>query len=260
MAFRGKKVVVTGGGSGIGAALVAAFRAEGAEVCVFDLPGRSGQGQIDCDVSNETALCEAIDTACKRMSTIDIYVSNAGVLSGQPGGAASASNADWARCWSVNVMAHVYAARAVLPGMAGRGGGRFCIVASAAGLLNQIGDAAYSATKHAALSFAESLAIAHDGDGIKFSVVCPQYVATPLIGLSEENAGGGLLTAQDVADVTLNAMEQGRFLVLPHPQVADFARKRAKDHDAWIKGMIRLRRKALDRFGDSRADRYYRLV
>ena len=263
MAFRGKAAVVTGGASGIGAAIAAGLETDGAKVCVLDLPEAVAGGPgIACDVSDETALCRAIDSAEVRIGPLDIFVSNAGVLSDQRGGAASASNADWARCWSVNVMAHVYAARRVVPAMIARGGGHFVIVASAAGLLNQIGDAAYSATKHAAVSFADSLAISHRHEGLSVSVVCPQYVATLLIGLSEADAAerDTLLTAQDVAEVTLAAMADGRFLVLPHPDVARFAQARALDHDGWIEGMIRLRNRAQDRFGDTRPDRFYRLL
>ena len=171
-------------------------------------------------------------------------------------------NKDWALCWSVNVMAHVYAARALLPRMRARGHGHFVIVASAAGLLNQIGDPAYSATKHAAVSFAESLAITHASDGIGVTLVCPQYVATPLIGLPDAEAekSDTLLSADEVADSTLKAVADGSFLVLPHPEVRDYAVSRARDHDRWIEGMSRLRQKAIGTFGDDRPIRFYRLL
>ena len=264
MQIRGKKVVVTGGESGIGKALVDQLRQAGATVCIFDTSAGEVRDplHITCDVSDETAVRRAIKQAKENMGRIDIYVSNAGVLSEQPEGAVSASNADWARCWSVNVMAHVYSGRALLPEMTKRGSGYFVVVASAAGLLNQIGDAAYSATKHAAVSFAESLAIWHGPDGVGVSLVCPQYVATSLIGLSAEDAASkeSLLTAEDVALSILQAVEAGQFLVLPHPQVAAYALSRAQDHEEWIKGMIRLKKRALDRFGDARPERFYQLL
>ncbi len=264
MQVRGKNVVVTGGANGIGKALADQFRRAGATVCIIDRAGleEDDPHQVLCDVSDEPSLQLAIAEVRKRIGPVDIYVSNAGVLSDQPDGAASASNEDWARCWSINVMAHVFAARALLPEIAARGGGHFVIVASAAGLLNQIGDAAYSATKHAAVSFAESLAITHGPDGLGVSVVCPQYVATSLIGLTAEEAKSRdtLLTAEDVAQVILQAVEQDQFMILPHQQVSKYARSRAQDHDAWIEGMKRLRKQALDSFGDARPERFYRLL
>ena len=159
-------------------------------------------------------------------------------------------------------MAHVYAARAVLPGMIERGSGYLVQVTSAAGLLNQIGDAAYSATKHAAVSFGESLAITHREDGIKVSIVCPQYVATPLIGLGPEDAQdhSGLLSADEVAQSILSAVERDAFLTLPHPEVARFAQVRAQDHDGWIKGMRKLRARAIAELGQTGPAGMYRLL
>ena len=157
-------------------------------------------------------------------------------------------------------MAHVHAARAVIPGMVARGAGHFVIVASAAGLLNQIGDAPYSATKHSAVSFAESLAITYHGTGLGVSVVCPQYVATPLIELSRADARGSLLTADEVAQCVVLTMKENRFMVLPHPEVRDYALNRARNYDGWIAGMAKLRQRAIDEFGDVRPAEMYKLV
>jgi NAD(P)-dependent dehydrogenase (short-subunit alcohol dehydrogenase family) len=219
-------------------------------------------GHIPCDVADEGELIAVLDDIEKQIGPIDIYVSNAGVLSEQKAGVGSASNADWVQCWNVNLMAHVYAARHLVPKMTAGGGGHFVIVASAAGLLNQIGDAAYSATKHAAVSFAESLAITHGEDGVGVTLACPQYVATPLIGLGSEDTAQyeSLLTADEVAQAILSAVEQGAFLALPHPEVARFAQMRAQDHDGWIKGMRRLRARAISEFGEAGPAALYRLL
>ena len=264
MDFRNKTVVVTGGSQGIGAALAHAFEAKGASVWVLDQAvEKQPQNRrfLACDVSDFDALAKALGVI-RAAGEIDIYVSNAGVMRDQPSHAASASLADWSRCWSVNVMAHVHAAKILLPRMIERQSGYFVIVASAAGLLNQIGDAAYSATKHAAVSFADSLAITHGDDGIGVSVVCPQYVATLLIGLDESDARDSdtLLSADEVANVVLQAVSERRFLVLPHPDVARYAEFRAKDHDAWIEGMRKLRRSAEAGFGRVDPKDFYKLV
>ena len=259
--FADKSVVVTGGSQGIGAALVSHLRQAGARVAVLDLQEtHNADLSLICDASDEKALIGAIEKAEKTLGPVDIFVSNAGVLS--KSGDALGSDADWESCWRVNVMAHVYAARAVLPGMVARGSGWIVNVASAAGLLNQIGDAAYSATKHAAVSFSESLAITHGADGIGVSVVCPQYVATPLIGLSDADAEGSnsLLTADEVAVCIMQAIVDKKFMVLPHEAVHGFAGLRAQDHDRWIAGMQRLRQRALDETGRADPEAIYRLI
>ena len=261
----GRTVVVTGGASGIGAALVQGFKAQGADVWVLDMAreaARDPDRYLMCDVTDASALGTALDKVCSVSGEVDIYVSNAGVMSRDLGDIERSSIADWERCWSVNVMAHVHAVQAVLPAMRSRGCGHFVIVASAAGLLNQIGDAAYSATKHAAVSFADSLAIEHGDDGIGVSLVCPQYVATPLIGLTEEDAkqASGLLTATQVADCVLAAVADDRFLVLPHPEVAGYAGLRAQDHDRWINGMRKLRQRAERETGSIDPTEFYKLV
>ncbi|WP_299964745.1 SDR family NAD(P)-dependent oxidoreductase [uncultured Roseobacter sp.] len=257
--------VITGGASGIGAALAKATRAKGAKVAILDRDAtlvREAAERLDvlgltCDVGEESGLQTALARVADRLGPIDICVSNAGVFEGQPDHAASAPDAVWARSWQVHVMAHVYAARALLPEMLARGSGCFVTIASAAGLLNQIGDAAYSATKHAAVSFADSLAISHGQAGIQVSLACPQYVATPLI--KDAEAGGQVLTAAQVAQCIVAGVEAGRFLILPHPQVAGFARRRAEDHDSWIKGMQRLQERAVSELGHADRAALYRL-
>lgn len=270
MRFNGASVVITGGGSGIGAALARRAAGRGARVFVVDLNGDAaaavageiGGHSASCDVRDEVAVQAMIAEAKAALGGIDIYVSNAGLGRGEPSHAASAENDVWTLNWQVHVMAHVYAARALLPDMIARGSGHLVNVASAAGLLNQIGDAAYSATKHAAVSFADSLAIAHGGDGVGVSVVCPQYVATPLLGLSDEDAADkpSLLTADDVAATIVDGIETDKFLILSHPVVKDYTIQRAQDHDRWITGMQMLRTKAKEHFGEVSAETLYKLV
>jgi NAD(P)-dependent dehydrogenase (short-subunit alcohol dehydrogenase family) len=270
MDISGKTMIITGGASGIGAALARRAAALGARVCVADLNAEAAEELaseiggigLGCDVSRESEITGLIDRVQEELAPVDIFVSNAGFASGEPSHAASASNEVWQQNWDVHVMSHVYAARALLPGMIARGSGYFVNVTSAAGLLNQIADAAYSATKHAAVSFAESLAITHGADGIGVSVVCPQYVATPLIGLSDADAtdADALLTADDVAACVLDAVSQNRFLVLPHPQVKGYAQLRAGDHDRWITGMQKLRAKAYQEFGKPGPQDFYKIM
>jgi NAD(P)-dependent dehydrogenase (short-subunit alcohol dehydrogenase family) len=270
MKFADSSVVITGAGSGIGAALARRAAQLGARVCVSDLDGDKaravadeiGGTAIQCDVRDEVAVQTLIQTASDMQGEIDIFVSNAGIGKGEPGHAASAPDDIWTLNWQVHVMAHVYASRALLPAMIARQSGHLVNVASAAGLLNQIGDAAYSATKHAAVSFAESLAIGHGADGVGVSVVCPQYVATPLLGLSDSDAQNqaSLLTADDVAAAIVAGVEANRFLILSHPAVLGYAVQRAQDHDRWIAGMRMLREKALNTLGTARAETLYKLV
>ena len=259
MEVAGKNVAVTGAASGIGAALCRAFHDAGAAaIAAFDLnlPGAESVAAplsglpVGVDVGNEKALCGAIDGVESEHGPIDIFCSVAGVAYGDgPGGlVTSATNEDWQTSWAVNVMAHVYAARALLPGMIERGGGYLVNVVSAAGMLSQIGDAAYSTTKHAALGFAESLAIGHGDDGIRVSVVCPQYVDTPL--LEEFDAqiiaavGDGVISADETAAIVIAGVREERFMILPHAGAGDYFRGKAADYDRWVAGMRGLRRKA----------------
>lgn len=264
----GKSIIITGGASGIGAALARQAAQAGARVCIADLNGDAAQQlasqiggvAVPCDVTQEAQIIAAIEVAEQAHGPVDIFVSNAGLGRGDPSHAASAPDADWTLNWNVHVMAHVWAARALLPAMIARGSGYFVNVASAAGLLNQIGDAAYSATKHAAVSFAESLLISHGSDGIGVSVVCPQYVATPLLGLGDADVRGNLLSAGDVAKSVWQGVEQGTFVILPHPDVAKYNALRGADPARWIKGMQMLRAKAMAEHGGISVAEFYKLV
>ena len=266
-----KTVIITGGASGIGAAMATRFAAEGARVVVADLDAAAAQATaatfgglgLPCDVTKEDDIQALVQRTEAEHGPIDLFCSNAGLAVGEPSHAASASNADWSRAWEVHVMAHVYAARAVLPGMIDRGQGYLLQMASAAGLLNQIGDAAYSATKHAAVSFAESLAITHGRDGIKVSVICPQYVATPLLGDATPDEAGdapGLLTPEEVAETVLQGVAEERFLILPHPQVAQYLQFKSADHDKWLESMRRLRDKVSGEAGTTDLRRIHRHI
>ncbi len=255
MEIAGRIAVVTGAGQGIGRAIAEALAGDGAKVVVLDLDAsaaeqvalRCGGLGIGCDVSDPTALSQAMQQVEAWQGRVDILVSNAGMARGEPEGPTSAPDAHWQASFDLHVMAPLRAARLVLPGMLARGEGALVNVASAAGLLTQIGDAAYSATKHAAVSLAQSLAIEHGDQGIYAGVVCPLYVATPLLGYGEGDAPAHnrVLTAEAVAEATLDGLRKERFLVLPHEEAGLFFRRRAEDPERWIAGMRRLRARAL---------------
>lgn len=255
MDLKDSVVAVTGGGSGIGASLCRLLASKGAKVAVLDInldsalevAGSMENGlALRVDVSDESEVQHALAEVARLLGPIDIYVSNAGIAEPDPSHVASASNESWEAHWGVNVMAHVYAARILIPDMIERGGGRFVITASAAGVLSQIGSAVYSVTKHAAVGFAEALAIAHGDDGLKVSVVCPQAVRTPLLG---DPSGGlpqgvdGIMEPDTAAEALLSGMQEDRFMILPHPEVATYMQRKAGDYDRWIGGMQRFRRK-----------------
>lgn len=258
---------MTGGAHGIGRALARRLHRDGTTVVIADRDGDAatkvaeeiGGVAMFIDVGIESEIQALVDAVESDIGPIDMFVSNAGVGYGDgPGGAASMQGGlhttedRWHSCWQINVMAHVYAARAMVPRMTARGGGYLVNIASAAGLLSQIGDAAYSASKHAAVGFAESLAITHEEEGIHVSVVCPQAVATRMIGIEDDATDGdggfggndvdGILSAKTVADCIIDGVAAGEFLILPHPQVATYFQRKASDHDRWIRGMQRFRR------------------
>ena len=255
MHVKDKVIVVTGGANGIGAAMCRRFSREGARaIVVADLDQEHAHqvaGEVDglalkTDVSVEDDIERLVNETEKQFGPIDLFCSNAGVAydDGPDGTAAGCSNENWQKAWQINVMAHVYAARAVLPGMIARKQGYLLNTVSAAGLLNQIGAASYSTTKHAAIGFAEALAITHGDDGIKVSVVCPQAVATQMLGDFDD--GGpqgvdGILTPEDVADSIIAGLAQESFLILPHERVSLYMQRKASDYDRWLNGMRRLR-------------------
>lgn len=256
MEAKDKVIVVTGGGSGIGRALCERFAQEGARAVVV----------ADRDAANATAVAAAIGGVAQRVDVaveaevqrlvaettqrfgrIDLFCSNAGVIVRAD---EDAGNEQWQRHWDVNVMAHVYAARAVLPQMLARGEGYLLQTASAAGLLSQVNAAPYSVTKHAAVAFAEWLSIAYGDKGIRVSCLCPQGVDTPML----RGAGGGsrpsfladgALTAERVADCVVEGLRREEFLILPHPEVLTFFQRKANDYERWLRGMRRLREKVI---------------
>lgn len=247
MELNGRVAVITGGAQGIGLALARRFAAEGARVVVADLDaGRAaaaaaefdGMG-VRCDVTSQAQIQALVDAAIERFGRVDLFCSNAGVLIHDADNLAHGpDDAGWALSWNINVMAHVYAARAVLPHMLSRGEGYLLNMVSAAGMLHQLGAAAYSATKHAALALSESLAIGLSGRGIKVSAICPAYVATSLIGLDGNGtAPPGVISAEQVAETVMQGVREGRFMILPHPEVTGFAQHKAADPEGWIKIM-----------------------
>jgi NAD(P)-dependent dehydrogenase (short-subunit alcohol dehydrogenase family) len=250
-----KIIVVTGGGDGIGKALCEAFHREGAKaVVVADLDkdkaehvARSVNGiGFQCDVANEPDIVRVVEETEKKVGPIDLFCSNAGFMDrgASPDDVTSAANEIWNRSWNVHVMAHVYAARVLLPRMIARGGGYFLNAVSAAGLLSQIGNAAYATTKHAAIGFAEILSITHRDQGIKVSVLCPQGVDTKLLPLENRSAESldGVLSPEACAAATIEGLAAERFLILPHPQVAEYFRSKGVDYERWLGGMTKLRR------------------
>lgn len=252
MDIKGKVAVITGGASGIGRATAMKFAAEGAAgVVVADLDEAKlatvaqavGGLGVRCDVSKEADIQNLIAQAEKKYGRVDVYFSNAGILGG---GGPEAPDELWDNMWKIHVMAHVWAARAVVEPMIARGGGYFLVTASAAGLLNIIESAPYGVTKHAAVAFAEWLSIAYGRRGLGVSCLCPQAVRT---GMVPDGGGGsagvdGVLSAEAVADEVVKTMSENRFLVLPHPQVLDYLRKKTADYDRWLGGMQKMFLKA----------------
>lgn len=250
MDIAGKGIVVTGAASGIGKALAERFAADGAKfVACADLDGESanavagaiGQPAFTCDVSREEEIRSLIETVEVEHGPIDLFCSNAGIGFG---GGAEVENEKWQLIWEVNVMAHVWAARHMIPRMVARGGGYLLNTSSAAGLLSQVGSAPYAVTKHAAVGLAEWLALTHGDDGIKVSVLCPQAVRTKMTAGNEEGIASidGMMEPPDVADACVRAIAEKTFLVLPHPEVVEYMRKKTENYDRWIGGMRKLNR------------------
>ena len=251
MKLQDRVVVVTGAGGGIGQALARRFAAEGARgvaIADFDagamtgLAGEIGALAIETDVTREADIQELVRRTEAEFGAIDVFCSNAGILTL---GDEASPDADWDRNWNIHVMGHVYAARAVIPGMIERGGGYLVNTASAAGLLSHILSATYTVTKHAAVAFAEYLSIAHGDQGIKVSVLCPQAVRTAMLdGPDAEVASlDGVVEPEGLAECVVETMDREDFLILPHPRVADYIRMKTGDYDRWLRGMGRMRRK-----------------
>src|SRR3954468_17369821 len=254
MKAAGKIVVGTGGSNVESKALCEEFhRAGAAKVVVVDLDEAGAQtvataiegAAFKCDVGQEEDVRHVIEETEARFGPIALFCSNAGIgggfdpLSENAGGS---SDEPWARSWAIHVMAHVYAARHLVPKMKARGGGYFLNTISAAGLLSQVGSPAYSTTKHAALGFAENLAISHRAHGIKVSILCPQGVDTNMLRSIPKGpqSGDGDLSPAQVAEDALRGIEQETFLILPHPQVIDYMRKKTENYDRWIGGMAKI--------------------
>jgi NAD(P)-dependent dehydrogenase (short-subunit alcohol dehydrogenase family) len=248
MKVKDKVVVVTGGASGIGRAMARRFAAEGAaHVAVADLDGKGaaavanefGGSHRRVDVSKEADIQALIDATERNHGPIALFCSNAGIGIGR---GIDASDAEWQKIWDVNLMSHVYAARNLIPRMVKRGGGYLLNTASAAGLLSQIGSVTYAVTKHAAVALAEWLSITHGHEGIKVSVLCPQAVRTAMTAGNPDGVASvdGMLEPEQVADVVIETLDQERFLVLPHPEVATYMKRKATDYDRWLAGMRRL--------------------
>jgi NAD(P)-dependent dehydrogenase (short-subunit alcohol dehydrogenase family) len=248
----GAGVVVTGGGGGIGRAIARRLAAGGARVVVNDLDpeaaaavaAETGGLAVPGDAGTDAGVRELIAAARAYLGEIDVYCSNAGTISGT---GPESGDAEWQRAWEVNTMAHVRAARALLPGWLDRGHGTMVVTASAAGLLTMLGAAPYSVTKHAAVAFAEWLAATYAHRGLTVHCLCPQGVRTNMLAGSGRAGEIVLLDTaiepEQVADALWAAMSEGRFLVLPHPEVHDYYGRRAADPDKWLRGMSRLQQR-----------------
>lgn len=255
MELSGKVAVVTGGAAGIGRALCRRFATEGARVVVSDIDGSAaaavaaeiGGTALAADVAVEADVAHLVQTAVDAHGAVDLFCSNAGVLWGERPDdplaivGVEATDSAWERIWRINFMAHVYAARAVLPTMLERGEGYLLTTASAAGLLTTLGNAPYAVTKHAAVALAEWLAITYGDQGIKVSCLCPEGVRTGMLdSVSGSFLDAGAVEADEVAQAVVDGLAAERFLILPHPRVAEYLRRKAEDYDRWLAGMRRM--------------------
>jgi len=253
----GKHVVVTGAGSGIGRACAIRFAAEGARVVAADLHADTAEAvaaeigglAVPTDVGREADILALVQTAQSHGGPIDLFFSNAGVPG--PAGGPEAPDAELQLTWEVNVMAHVWAARALLPAMVARGEGYLLSTASAAGLLTQVSALGYSITKHAAVALAEWLSITYADAGIRVSCLCPQAVRTPMLDVALEDPvgaapllAGGLIEPADVAAAVVAGLRDERFLILPHEDVAKHLALKGAQPERWLSGMRRLVRQA----------------
>ena len=263
MQVSGKVVVVTGGANGIGRALCEAFhRAGAAKVVVADKEAAGARvvaavvdgAAFKCDVAQEKDVRHVIEETERLFGPIALFCSNAGIIGGFDPfseNAGGTSDEPFARSWAIHVMAHVYAARHMVPRFKARGGGYFLNTISAAGLLSQVGSPAYSTTKHAAVGFAENLAISHKAHGIKVSILCPQGVDTGMLRSIPRGpqSGDGDLPPEQVAKEALEGIERETFLILPHPQVLGYMRSKTENYDRWISGMAKIQARMREDFG-----------
>ncbi len=251
MNLHNKVVVVTGGAKGIGRALCHRFSREhlhGLLIADLDDEGlasiakETGGFTMRTNVANEADVRALVDAAIKAFGQIDLFCSNAGIM---VEGGEETADPDWERIWGINVKAHIYAARAALPVMLARGEGYLLQTVSAAGLLTQIGSAPYAVTKHAALAFAEWLSMTYGDRGIRVSCLCPQGVRTDMLkaGGPEHFLAAGALDPAEVADIVVQGLAKEEFLILPHPEVSEYFRRKSSDYDRWLRGMRRLQAK-----------------
>lgn len=249
MKIKDKNIVITGGASGIGKALAERFHAEGAKgITVADLQegpltevAASVNGiAVPCDVTRESDILNVIAKAEDAFGPIDIFVSNAGIARY---GWEESPDEIWNLNWNIHVMAHVWAARALAPKMIANGGGYLLNTASAAGLLSQVDSATYAVSKHAAVAFAETMAIRYGDKGIRVSVLCPQQVRTAMTEGHEDNVAAvdGTMEPEELADHVVASMDKEEFLILPHPQVLTYMQRKSGDYDRWLGGMRKLR-------------------
>lgn len=256
MKLTNKVIVVTGGGSGIGRAMCQRFaRDNPAAIIVSDRDAAGAKQTVDSigtvasamttDVTDEAQIQSLVAEVTKKHGRIDLFCSNAGIAVGQD---ENAPDTDWMRSWNLHVMAHVYAARAVLPQMLERGEGYLLNTASAAGLLSHINSAPYAVTKHGSVAFAEWLSIAHGAKGIRVSCLCPQGVITPLLVGGKEHRSGflveGALQPEEVAECVVHGIDKEEFLILPHPEVLGYMQGKTANYDRWLGGMRKARARA----------------
>jgi NAD(P)-dependent dehydrogenase (short-subunit alcohol dehydrogenase family) len=254
MELKDKVAVITGGSGGIGRAMASAFLKEGAKAVVLaDLSADAVaaaareigcSGEV-CDVTVESQVAALVERTLAEHGRIDLFCSNAGA--GGAGLLTDAENEVWQKQWELHVMSHLYAARAVLPGMIERGSGYLLNTASAAGLLAAIGSGPYTVTKAAAIKLAEFISITHADDGIKVSVLCPQGVNTAMAprGLGDGQTDG-IIEADELARIVVKSIRDERFHVLPHPEVEEYVRRKGDDIDRWLHGMRRLRQRSVE--------------
>lgn len=250
MQLRDRVAVITGAASGIGAACARAFAAEGAIVAVVDRNAEGAQAVADevkgiavgCDVSQESSVNEMVAEVERRLGPIEVLFNNAGVATG--GDVLSVDPTVWDQQWAINVMAHVYAVRAVVPGMIERGEGYVLHTASMAGILTTHGNATYAATKHAVVGLAEWMAITYHGKGIRTSLLAPLGVRTPMLGNTDsafaQTAAGPIKEPEEVAQLVVDAIGEERFLILTDPIAQTWMDRKAGDLERWLRGMRRM--------------------